>query len=535
MFDFLEAFEKRMQIVAVVDSIVSRRNRNMELEKAFQQGQLENLVFSVLVYIMDRTLSEDEECTAESITDFIGSVLPSNFDIRLTTDMYKRISEYIVKNILQNDGIPLYYPVMSYTQGKSVQLRIKLIDDKVSEVDGKYRISYVLTDQGYDFLFRTKEVEQEINFTMEELKLRELIKRKNYKKALQQSNNLIQMVRQKKKDLRQFMDQIRENIYSVDVGKYEELVNSTYELLQEEYDILNDIKNMITLSENRLREELSRTGVLDKDMEKAEREISMISGNITTTLKEQRDLIIERHSLSSIYMETIRDAFQYTMEKRYDFEEEILKKMEGCAEPVVQRFWQLLNPLFMPEPYRNLNILSLLERQGRLKEDNPNEVIGIELEELTQDMEKQRIEKANRVYIVIVRELLIYTLDCGGRTSFSSFIRHLQKDTGIYEEVTEHRFLFTVLLKLYDHGSIDIEKWLQEQEEIVDNSTGEFDLAYCLYKICEESVNLFGSKALQVTNPDNALFDVAITEKHSEYFFKVTIETTDFMIEVLRK
>lgn len=319
MFDFLEAFEKRMQIVAVVDSIVNRRNRNMELEKIFQQGQLENLVFSVLVYIMDKTLSEDEECSAESIKGFIGSILPLNYCIKLPLDSYKRISEYIIKNILQNDGMPLYYPVMSYSEGKSMELRIKLIDDKVSEADGKYRISYVLTDQAYDFLFRTKEVEQEINFTIEELKLRELIKRKNYKKALQQSNNLIQMVRQKKKDLRQFMDQIRENIYSVDVGKYEDLVNSTYELLQEEYDILNDIKNMINLSESRLREEISRTGVLDGDMEKAEREISMISGNITTTLKEQRDLIIDRHSLSSIYIDTIRDAFQYTMEKRFDF------------------------------------------------------------------------------------------------------------------------------------------------------------------------------------------------------------------------
>ena len=32
--------------------------------------------------------------------------------------------------------------------------------------------TYQLTDQGYDLLFRTKEVEQEISFTIEELKLR---------------------------------------------------------------------------------------------------------------------------------------------------------------------------------------------------------------------------------------------------------------------------------------------------------------------------------------------------------------------------
>ena len=532
MFDFLEAFEKRMQIVAVVDSIVNRRNRNMEMERLFQQGQLENLIFSVLVYIMDRTLSEDEECTAESITDFIRSILPSNYDIQVTPDAHKRIAEYIVKNILQNDGVPLYYPVMSYGQGKITPLRIKLIDDRVAEADGKYRISYVLTDQGYDFLFRTKEVEQEINFTIEELKLRELIKRKNYKKALQQSNNLIQMVRQKKKDLKQFIEQIRENIYSVDVGKYEELVNTTYELLQEEYDILNDIKNMITLSENRLREELLRTGILDRDMEKAQREIGMISGNLATTLREQRDLILDRHYLLGIYLDTIKDAFLYTMERRYDFEEEILKRMENCPEQVINCFWQLLNPIFMPVPYRNLNILSLYERQGRLKDEEAEEAIGVELEELALDMERQRIEQANRVYIVIVRELLLHTLNCGGRTSFGSFVQHLQKDPVSFEKVTGDRLLFTTLLKLYDLDLIDIEKWIGEQEEIVDNATGEFDIAYCLCKIGEESPDIFGIKVLHVTNPDNGLLNVVVTERRNECCFRETVEITDFQIEV---
>ncbi|MGD0152942.1 MAG: hypothetical protein ABSC17_04150 [Thermacetogeniaceae bacterium] len=55
--EFLEGFEKRMQIVAAIDSIVNRGNRNMDLERLLEPGQLDNIIFSVLVFIMERTLA----------------------------------------------------------------------------------------------------------------------------------------------------------------------------------------------------------------------------------------------------------------------------------------------------------------------------------------------------------------------------------------------------------------------------------------------------------------------------------------------
>lgn len=73
---FLEGFEKRMQIVAAVDSIVNRGNRNMEIERLFAPGELDNIIFSVLVFVMERTLSEDEECTLNSIQTFLFGILP---------------------------------------------------------------------------------------------------------------------------------------------------------------------------------------------------------------------------------------------------------------------------------------------------------------------------------------------------------------------------------------------------------------------------------------------------------------------------
>lgn len=532
MLRFLEGFEKRMQIVAIVESIVNRRNKNTEIEKLFKENQFENVVFSVLVFIMEKTLSEDSECNIKAISGFLLSILPNYYDIKISTDMATQIAEYIIKNVLQNEGLPVYFPVMKYASEKWEQMRVKLIDDKVAETNDTYSITYVLTDQGYDFLFRTKEVDQEISFSVEEFKLRELIKRKNYKKALQQSINLIQMVRQKKKDIQQFMLKVRENIYEVDISKFEDLINSTYDLLSEEYQVLGEIMEMVKLSEQRLHEEYRLSGKLGEDIRKAQKEISQIRGNLSTTLSEQRDLILSRQSLSKIYVETIKEAFSYTLEKRFDFEEEILHKLEKCTDDSISRLWQMVNSLFLPNVYRHLNVGLLYEPQGMLKLDDREHSNAIEQDEMDEDKEKLRVIKINNIYVEIIKNLISITIKSGGQIRFSQFIDCIREDPELLDNLTEDRLVFTTVLKLYDMGIIDVGKWKAEQEDVVMNVTEEFNLEYCLAMIREKDEQLYQATSILVSKVDNSVFEIELIKKQEEITVKEKIEVTDFIIKV---
>ncbi|KUK65391.1 MAG: hypothetical protein XD84_0595 [Desulfotomaculum sp. 46_80] len=82
------------------------------------------------------------------------------------------------------------------------------------------------------------------------------------------------------------MQKIRENIYDVDIKEFEKLVGSTYALLEEEYGIMNEIRDMIVLSEERLKEEETSRGTLDEEMKRARSEIAVIRRNINTTIEE---------------------------------------------------------------------------------------------------------------------------------------------------------------------------------------------------------------------------------------------------------
>lgn len=528
-FDFLEGFEKRMRIIAAVDSIVNRTNRRMDLERLFSTGQLDNLIFSVLVFIMERTLAEDEECTLDSIAGFVRRILPA-YGVELSGDMIRQVAEYIIKDILQNGGEARYYPIMTYGRGMS-ETRIRLVEDKLQDGDKGYIITYQLTDQGYDLLFRTKEVEQEISFTIEELKLRELIKRKNYKKAISQSSSLIQMVRQKKNDLRQFMEKIRGNIYEVDIREYEKLTHSTYALLEEEYGMMNEILGMITLSEERLREEEQTRGGLDEEMRKARREIALIRRNIHLTINEQRELIVDRHQLSAIYKDTLEDSFMLARSKKFSFEQEILQRLEQCGEQDIPLLWRLFNPLFKPNPERTLNILSLFEAQSRLRQEDP-EADEIEIEELSEDRERLKVEETNRLNITLLRFILEFSAQHREGFRLSQLIGELKNQDELYHRLTQGDLLFHTLLKLYDFGPLKIREWKKEIHEVVANPTGELDLDFCLLGIEYDDPDLFGVENLQLIKPDEATVKEEILLSQGAERFSKSIQISDFFFVV---
>jgi len=395
MYVFLEGFHKRMQLTAVVDALINRRKKKPEIEDQIGDKPFENLIFSVLVFIMEKTLTEDEECTLRNISFFVRDLLNNYYNDPSSDEKSLEVTEYIVKTILQFDGVAMYYPVMNYENGKWEELRVKIIDEKVMETTKGYKSIYSLTDQGYDFLFRTKEVDNELSFSVEEFKLRELIKRKNYKKALNQSNSLVQMVRQKKRDLEQYILSAKENIYGIDISKFDELIDSTFKLLSDEYEILGGIQNTVKISEMRIRDEYNLSGRLMDDMKKAQQELYQISRNLSSARQEQSKLINKREGSYKILISTIEDTFRYVLEKRFDFEKEVLKKMELSEEKDIKNLWRIFNPLFHVEPFRNFNLGLAYRAQSLMKESTEEVEPGIPMDELSEDQENIRAQRVN--------------------------------------------------------------------------------------------------------------------------------------------
>lgn len=512
MFEFLENFNKRMESIGIASSIINRKGKRTELESLFDENELTNIIVSILLFIMEKTLEENNQCELYHIEAFLDELLSEYHGRKLSRDKLKELASYIIRDILQNNGVKLGYTLMNYTSKTIEEINIRLISDKIVEENGIKKIVYFLTNQGYEFLFRMREMDEEIQLTIEQLKLKEYIKRKKFSSAVRQSAELINFVRQKKKDIEAFVLSIRQNIHSVDVEQFEALIKSTYAMLSEEYDTMQDIQKMISMAEEKIKEEFSMSKSLEDKLYKAKAEIQEIMHNIGVVITEQRDLIINRHSLTEMYLDTIKKSFEFSFEKRYDFEETILYSLERY-ENVLDRCINLLQPLTLPARRKLMGVGQIFEPQIIFKEAECEDTHLLRREDYDASQEKERVSLISEQYINILALFINETMHIGSialseildRLQNSDIDNHIIEGKKLYKELMEGNRLLLTALYLYNIESIRISDFFHSRSRVLDHPTEEFSLEYCLTKLKGRIKGLENISELRITKGDREL------------------------------
>ena len=177
----ISGIENRMRFIHIVERILDYTYPDNIKKMIPNRSMLDNLVIMVLLYIKERTLGNNKSCTITDIENFLEDI------VEIVQEGYvidcNELARFIIITALQNNGeIKEYY---SYDSNKNAfaTVVIRLIEEE----HGNYR----LTDDAFDFLFRSKEIESEIDYSVTRFKMREYLKRDNYGEALDQSKELI--------------------------------------------------------------------------------------------------------------------------------------------------------------------------------------------------------------------------------------------------------------------------------------------------------------------------------------------------------
>jgi len=89
------------------------------------------------------------------------------------------------------------------------------------------------------------------------------------------------------------------------------------------------------------------------------------------------------------------------------------------------------------------------------------------------------------------------------------------------------------LLKLYDIGVINIKNWRDSGDIVVMNLSEEFNLEYCLSKICDEYDVLDQVSTIKVSKEDDKRIEFEITRKQKDNMTVIEkVEISDFTIKV---
>lgn len=478
--ELLQDFEKRMRFVNLIKYWLQRKKPSDIREIMHNDDdKTDNLILMVMVFIMDSTLRYGERCTKQNVTDFLRELSDvCGYD----PEFAAVLADYIITDVLQNEGkIRLFDTFQSSDETFREQSSLILIEQQSG--------SYVLTNEAYEFLFRTKEIDTELDFSVNRFKLQEFIRRGNYEKALRESRELLSRVRNLKTRMDDFMLRCRTNISEVSIDEYEEIVSQVKDSFEDENKQLSDIRALVS---SKLQALADAKAARDDNIAKTEREIKEILENIDTVISEQSRVFNQKFTLSELYAKLLDDSFSYIQSGHFDIEQELLLPMQKMKLQDTADIGKLFAPLYRPA-FKNLfGIDFFYRRQSSIRENRADDGVDITGE----DNAENKAELRNKRYLEIIKELMTYAQK---KPVFS--LGDYFSEMPILSEQLKERALPDVMLKLYGMGEIDFSAWKAEQHDIIVPS-GEFDLSYCLSELPKELVEI---KSMSISKLDEEI------------------------------
>lgn len=466
--ELLQDFEKRMRFVNIIKYWIER-SKPPRIRELIPDDKADNLILMVLVFIMDSTLRYGERCTKQDITAFLRELSDL---YGYSPDASEQLADYIVTDVLQSGGkIRLFDTFQSNEKQFREQTSLILIEQQSG--------SYVLTNEAYEFLFRTKEIDSELDFSVNRFKLQEFIRRGNYSKALRESRELVSRVRNLKTRMDDFMLRCRTSISEVSVDEYEEIVTQVKNSFENESKQLSDIRTLVSAK----LQAIADAAIKEKsNIGQTEREIHEILDNIDTVISEQSRVYNQKFSLSELYAQLLDDSFSYLHSDHFDFEQELLVPLRKLKADDTKAIGNLFQPLYRPVFPHLFSLDFFYRRQNAIREITRDDGMDIGGEENIETAADIR----NRRYVESIHLLLQYA-NSNHTFRLSTYLQTLTEET--LELQLRENTLPDVMLKLYAIGEIDVAAWREEQHDII-VPVGEFDLSYCLSKLPKELVQM---------------------------------------------
>lgn len=171
LYEFLKNFPQRMKNVGLY-AVLIQNSMQKTSWKQFGFAKFDeqmNLIFAVMLYIMEQSLKE-ENCTMDDIGAYIDTINSRYLHKEISYEDSRKLGDFIVNVILSNEGRAMYFDGYDFDQNDYHIMHISYVANRIVYLDQEVRrTSYYLTDDGYNLILSTLEIENNMKLTIHEM------------------------------------------------------------------------------------------------------------------------------------------------------------------------------------------------------------------------------------------------------------------------------------------------------------------------------------------------------------------------------
>ena len=536
-YEFLKKFPRRMKNVGLYAVIIQNSSQKLSWKQyGFTKFDEQiNLLFEVLLYIMEQSLKE-EKCTMDDIATYIDTINVQYLRKDISYEQCHQLGDFIVNTVLSNEGRPMYFGGYDFEKNEYEEMHISYVANKIVYVENEVRrTSYYLTDDGYNLLLSTLEIEDNMKFNIHEIIFRLHLEKQSYDKAVNDIKNVFNLMRIQFQRVQEAMRQIRRNALSYSVDEYEEVLVGNLNTITDTKKKFQEYKTVIQERVKDLEEENINIRKLSKKEQQDLNNLRVIEEYLTRVLDEQHKILNSHFDLKILYTEELERLSQARLIQRFSMRRDLYDKVLKQAD-TLENMDMFLRPLFNrnPEKIYNLNKAFSYEKSVNAGMEKDTE------EEVDFDEEAFRREKEEKLQkkLLVYEKSLQYLLEKTSVTGEVS-LGQLKDRLDIYPEEKEifipNVDVFKeIMVELIRNRTIDIATLKKERREYIQEQPDGFQLNEMILKLVEEQPENNDITSIEVERLEN---EEAITfsEIKDEENRRKTIRCSNVLIRIFRK
>lgn len=488
-YDFLKNFPKRMKSVGLHGMIIQNSSQKTTWKQYGIQSLEEqmNLIFAVLLFIMEQSLKE-ENCTMDDIGAYLDELLSRYMKKSFSFEECRKLGDFIVNVILCNEGRPMYFEGYDFEQEQYKKIHISYVANKIVYLDQDIRrTSYYLTDDGYNLLLSTLEVESNMKLTIHEMIFQMHLKKQNYDKAVDEIRNIFNLMRIQLQKIQEAMGRIKRNALEYSVKDYQQILKENLDTLSETKEKFQNYREMVKSRMRELEEQNISVRHLTEQEAGSLDSLRTIEQYLERTVDEHQKILSSHFDLKALYTRELELLSQMSMIQRFSFRGELYDKI--LKNPGALKNTDIfLKPLFNREPDKIYNLNKAFHYQ-KLSEKNKDEDTEEELDFDEEHFRKEK-EKRQRQKLKKYENSLGFLLDTAkktGETDLKNLADMIKKNPEDQEKLLPDVEIFKeIMVELIRTKEIDLDALKKERSQYIQDQTGDFQLNRMLLQLVEQ-------------------------------------------------
>ena len=328
-YEFLKQFPKRMKHVGRY-ALLFTNSSQKAIWKQYGFLKLDeqiNVIFSVMLYLMEQSLKE-ENCTIDDIGAYIDNLNMRYFEKNMSYEDCKNLGDFLINVVLSNEGKAMYFDGFDFEQRAYQIMNVSYVANRIVYLDSEVRrTSYYLTEDGYNLLLSTLEIENNMKLTIHEMIFKMHLEKQSYDKAVDDIKNVFNLLRIQLQKMEEAMGRIRRNALSYTVAEYEAVLEENLETISDTKQKFISYRELVKTREKELEEIDVNVRKLDEKEEEKLNHLVIIENYLNRTIDEHQKILSSHFDLKSLYTRELEQLSQMSYIRRFSIRNELYEKV----------------------------------------------------------------------------------------------------------------------------------------------------------------------------------------------------------------